>query len=74
MLANNFLSEPFVHRYADDSSSSDMEATPAAIAREEARAARLAREADRLEEEKEKRRAQEKRRRRLALEREGGRG
>lgn len=56
-------------KYIDDSSSSDMEASPAAIAREEARAARLAREADRLEEEKEKRRAEEKRRRRLALER-----
>jgi hypothetical protein len=69
LAANVLYVSDYIHRYIDDSSSSDMEASPAAIAREEARAARLAREADRLEEEKEKRRAEEKRRRRLALER-----
>ncbi len=51
----------------DSDNSSDMEADAATIAREEARAARLAREADRREEAEEARRAEEKRRRRMEL-------
>jgi hypothetical protein len=42
-----------------------MEADAETIRREEARAAKLAREADRIEEEREMRRAEEKRRRKL---------
>lgn len=49
--------------YSDDES--DMEANAETIRKEEARAARLAREADRQEEELEKRRKQEKLKRKM---------
>lgn len=47
-----------------DEDSDDMEANAATIAKEEARAARLAREQDRLEEEMERKRKEEKMKRR----------
>jgi hypothetical protein len=49
--------------YSDEEPDLDMEANPETIRKEEARAARLAREADKKEEEMEKKRREEKMRR-----------